>query len=275
MKTRHPHTLKRAWLATSLLFVGSISQAVELDLEGLSAEEAGLAIAEAADKKESGFGNTTSDMKMILINRQGEKHVRNMRSRTYEMEDDGDRSLTIFDEPADVKGTAMLTHAHGLEPDDQWLYLPALKRVKRISSRNKSGPFMGSEFAYEDLGSQEVEKYSYKLLGEETANDLESYKIERTPEYKHSGYTKQISWIDKEELRSQKVEYYDRKGELLKTLKFGDYQQYQDQYWRPGSMFMENHQTGKATELQFTNYVFGDESVREADFTSNALRRIR
>ena len=274
---KHPitHALGQWALAAGLLFSSTAGYSVELALDGKSPEEAGLAIVNAADEKETGFISTTSDMKMILINRKGEKHVRNMRSRTLEVSDDGDKSMTIFDEPADVKGTAMLTHAHGLEPDDQWLFLPALRRVKRISSRNKSGPFMGSEFAYEDLGSQEVEKYSYKLLGEETVEGVETYKVERIPEYEHSGYTKQISWIDKEELRTRKVDYYDRKDELLKTLVFSDYEQYKEQFWRAKTMYMENHQTGKATELQFTNFVFDSDAIREADFTSTALKRIR
>lgn len=260
-------------LATGLLI--STSSLAALNLDGLSPEDAGLAIAKEADQRETGFGNTSAAMKMTLINRSGKKSVRNMRSKVLEQTDQGDKSLSIFDEPADVKGTAMLTHSHGLDPDDQWLYLPALKRVKRISSKNKSGPFMGSEFAFEDLGSQEIEKYSYKLLGEETVNGLDSYKIERIPQYEHSGYTKQISWIDKEHLRSQKVEYYDRKGSLLKTLTFSDYKQYKDQFWRAQKMFMQNHQNKKATELIFDGYVFDDPQVRDSDFISNALKRIR
>ncbi len=78
------------------------------------------------------------------------------------MSDDGDKSLFVFDEPRDVQGTAFLIHAHREDADDQWLYLPALKRVKRISSANRSGSFMGSEFAYEDMTAQEVEKFTYR-----------------------------------------------------------------------------------------------------------------
>ena len=77
----------------------------------------------------------------------------------------------VFDEPRDVKGTAMLTYSHILEPDEQWMFLPALKRVKRISSVNKSGPFMGSEFAFEDFSGQEVGKYSYLWLRDEACGD--------------------------------------------------------------------------------------------------------
>ena len=130
-------------------------------------QQRGLEIAQAAKAYDKDFTDFIADMTMTLKNKSGKTSTRLIRIRTLEVEDDGDKSLSIFDEPADVKGTAMLTYTHGLEPDDQWLYLPALKKVKRISSRNKSGPFMGSTFAFEDLGSQEVEKYTYNFLRDE------------------------------------------------------------------------------------------------------------
>ena len=125
-------------------------------------EEQGLVIAREADRRDSGFGDFTANMRMVLKNRHGQESIRLIRIKTLEVADDGDKSLSIFDNPKDVKGTAFLTHSHKTGDDDQWLYLPALKRVKRISSRNKSGSFMGSEFSYEDIASQEVEKYTYR-----------------------------------------------------------------------------------------------------------------
>lgn len=268
-------TLGTAVLTTMATSTAMADALAVFSVEGLSPEAAGLAIAKEADKRDAGFVNTSSTMNMTLINKKGKKSLRKMRSQVLEQKSDGDKSLSIFDDPADVKGTAMLTFSHGLDPDEQWLFLPALKRVKRISSNNKSGPFMGSEFAYEDLGSQEVEKYTYKLLGEETIDGVEMYKMERLPQYKHSGYTKQVAWMDKVHLRSFKVMYYDRKGELLKTLVFSNHKQYNKHYWRANKMFMQNHQTGKATELLFTNYKFKDPKVKARNFTQNALKRIR
>jgi hypothetical protein len=104
---------------------------------------------------------------MLLADRHGERSRRDLRIRVLETPGDGDKLLFIFDSPPDVRGTLMLTHSHGSRPDDQWLYLPAFGRVKRIASANKPGPFMGSEFAYEDLASQEVDKYGYRWLREE------------------------------------------------------------------------------------------------------------
>jgi len=239
-----------------------------------SAEDRGLEIAQAAKDFDKGFADFTANMTMTLKNRSGNTSTRFIRIRTLEVDGDGDKSLSIFDQPADVKGTAMLTYTHGLKPDDQWLYLPALKKIKRISSRNKSGPFMGSTFAFEDLGSQEVEKYSYKYLRDEPCGGWSCYVVERYPAYKHSGYTRQVVWIDSEGYRMVKAEFYDRKKALLKTLIADDFQQFLGHYWRPGRMDMVNHQTGKSTLLEWSEYQFKT-GLSDRDFRSQTLKRAR
>ena len=239
-----------------------------------SAEQKGLEIALAAKAFDQGFADFTANMRMTLKSRNGATSTRLIRIKTLEVEADGDRSLSIFDQPADVKGTAMLTFSHGLEPDDQWLYLPALKKVKRISSRNKSGPFMGSTFAFEDLGSQEVEKYTYKFLREEPCGDWQCYVIERKPAYQYSGYTSQTAWLDKKGYRVVKVEYFDRKKALLKTLTASNFQQYLGLYWRPGKMEMVNHLNGKSTTLEWTDYQFKT-GLSDRDFRAQALKRLK
>ncbi len=236
-------------------------------------EQKGLRIAKEGDASDTGFGDFTANMVMTLKNRAGKTSRRIIRSKTLEGKGGGDKSLSLFDEPADVKGTAMLTFSHGLKADDQWLYLPALKRVKRINSRNKSGPFMGSEFAFEDLGSQDVEKYKYKFLREEACGGgMTCHVIERTPAYKYSGYTKQVTWIDKVGYRPVKVMYYDRKKALLKTLQATGFKKYLGKYWRPASMSMVNHQTGKSTTLQWSNYKFKT-GLSSRDFNKKSLAR--
>jgi hypothetical protein len=239
-----------------------------------TAEEQGLAIATEADRRDTGFGDYTSDVRMVLRNKQGQESVREIRNRTLEVEGDGDKTLIIFDKPFDVKGTALLSFTHKTGPDDQWLYLPALKRVKRIASDNKSGPFMGSEFAYEDITSQEVEKYTYKYLRDDTLDGMEVFVFERYPVDEDSGYTRQIIWMDREHYKERKIEYYDRKNALLKTLLFSDYNQYLDRYWRAHDMYMENHQTGKSTRLLQSNFRFRA-GLTERDFDKNALKRAR
>ena len=236
-------------------------------------QEKGLRIAKAADARDSGFKDLTANMQMILRNRAGNTSTRKMRIKTLEVNGDGDKSMSLFDSPADVKGTTMLTYSHGLKADDQWLYLPALRRVKRINSRNKSGPFMGSEFAFEDLSSQEVEKYHYNFLREEPCGSgWTCYVIERKPAYKFSGYSKQIVWLDTKEYRPVKVEFYDRKNAKLKTLTSSGYKEYIGKYWRPSSMLMQNHQTGKSTTLTWSNYTFRN-GLTVRDFNKNSLQR--
>jgi len=237
-------------------------------------EEKGLAIAVEADTRDTGWVDQAADLEMILTNKHGQSSQRTMRIKSLEVEGDGDKSLTVFDNPRDIKGTAFLSHTHALKPDDQWLYLPALKRVKRISSANKSGPFVGSEFAYEDLTSQEVEKYSYKWLGDETLDGHEVFVIERYPQYKNSGYTRLISSMDMGMYQPRKVVFYDRKNSLLKTLIFSDYNQYLDKYWRPGKMEMVNHQTGKKTDLIWKDYQFKN-GLGDRNFDRNTLKRAR
>jgi len=260
----------------SKLLVGVIFTVLLLPtlLLAQSAEQKGLEIAQAAKDYDKGFTDFTANMLMILKSKNGDTSTRIIRIKTLEVEGDGDKSLSIFDEPADVKRTAMLTYSHGLEPDDQWLYLPALKKVKRINSKNKSGPFMGSTFAFEDLGSQEVEKYSYKYLGEEACADWQCYMIERYPQYKHSGYTKQVAWIDKEGYRLVKVDFYDRKKALLKTMTASDFNQYLGHYWRPAKMDMVNHLTGKGTTLEWSDYEFKT-GISDRDFRSQSLKRAK
>ncbi len=237
-------------------------------------EEQGLAIATEADRRDTGFGHYTNNVRMILKNKHGQESVREIRIKTLEVADDGDKSLTIFDQPRDIKGTALLSFTHKQGPDDQWLYLPALKRVKRIASDNKSGPFMGSEFAYEDISSQEVEKYTYKFLREDTLDGMDVFVLERYPVDKKSGYTRQIIWLDKEHYKERKVEFYDRKNAPLKTLLITDYNLYLDKYYRAGNMYMENHQTGKSTRLLQTDYNF-DVELTDRDFDKNSLKRAR
>lgn len=245
-----------------------------LEIHALTPQDRGLAIAVKADEMDTGWGDQLADMEMILRDRQGRESHRLIRTRTLEIDGDGDKSLTIFDKPRDVKGTAFLSFTHATRPDDQWLFLPALKRVKRIASANKSGPFMGSEFAFEDLSSNEVDKYTYRWLREEKLDEFDTFVVERVPRYAHSGYTRQVVWVDQTIYRARKVEYYDRKGALLKTLTTGHYQRYLDRYWRPDTMEMTNHQTGKSTLLKWSDYRLNT-GLGDRDFNKNALKRVR
>ena len=219
-----------------------------------------LRISNDAYNYDKGFGDFTSVSKMTLRNKQGEETIRNF-------------------SPKDVKGTATLTFTHKLDPDEQWLYLPALKRVKRITSDNRSGSFVGSEFAYEDLGSQELEKYKdRKYLRKEACpnnNELECHVISRVPTEKSSGYKYQVLWVDDTAAHKVwKIDYFDRKGSHLKTLFFDDYKIYLDKHWRPSVYKMINHQTGKSTDLLVQNIRF-KVGLSSRDFNPKSLSRAR
>lgn len=234
----------------------------------------GLEIVTKVDLVDRGWGDVRADLEMILGNKQGQTSSRTLSIKTLEVKNDGDKSLSVFDEPKDVKGTAFLSFSHALEPDQQWLYLPALKRVKRISSVNKSGPFLGSEFAFEDLSSFEVEKYTYEFLREDTLSEQPVFIVKFTPKYEHSGYQHQEVWIDQERHIFLKTDYFDRKGALLKTLEFHNYKQYLNQYWRADRFVVNNHQNGKSTILNWQNYQFRT-GLSDTDFNQNGLKRAR
>ncbi|MDY6827858.1 MAG: outer membrane lipoprotein-sorting protein [Pseudomonadota bacterium] len=244
-----------------------------------SADEArGYEIAAEADRRAGGFEDSAATLRMVLRDGRGGESERALRIRILEGPDGdidlGNKSLIVFDSPADQRGTALLTYGYKSEPDDQWLYLPALKRVKRIAASNKSGPFVGSEFAYEDFAGQELEKFTYRYLRDEQLDGIDCFVIERIPVGSDSGYTRQVVWLDKEEYRIWKIEYYDRKESLLKTLRVSDYRLYDEKHWRPGASLMVNHQTAKSTLLNYTDYRFGN-GFTDADFSRNSLKRMR
>jgi outer membrane lipoprotein-sorting protein len=258
--------IKRAFMVYIMtgLFVSSLV---------LASENRGLEIEKQRKLRDVGWKDCIARMKMILQNAQGDQSKRILKMSFLEVDHDGDKSLTVFEQPRDIKGSAFLSYSHTSGPDDQWLYLPALKRVKRISSSNKSGPFMGSEFSYEDLSSFEIEKFNFRFVKEEQLDGKTTFVVEQIPRDEYSGYTRELVWIEKSRYIPLKVEFYDRKNSLLKTLTYSDYKQYEGKYWRSLSMNMYNNQTHKSTRLITSKMVFNN-GLNERDFDSKILRRI-
>lgn len=254
--------------------IGLLGLTLAASVSAQTPEEKGLEIAKAIKARDLGWGDSQGDLTMILRDRKGREVVREMRTKSLEVDGDGDKGLTIFDTPLDVKGTAFLSFSHIEGDDDQWLYLPALKRVKRIASRNKSGPFLGSEFAFEDLSSFEVEKNTYKYLRDEACGELTCYVVEMDPIDKYSGYTRVVAWIDQDHHRVHKIDFYDRRDTHLKTLTIADYKLYKDKYWRADKQSMVNHKNGKSTDIVIKNLRF-DTGLTDADFNDKKLARAR
>lgn len=238
-----------------------------------TAEQKGQRIAKEFEQANNGFIGELSKTEMILIDAHGEKVVRVMRGKLKEIEGDGDQSISIFENPKDVKGTKMLTWSHKNKDDQQWLYLPSVRRVKKISSRNKSASFMGSEFSFEDLGSQEVEKYKFRWIKDTILEGKDCHVIERTPNYK-SGYSKQVSYTSKKYKNPLRVEYYDRKKELLKVAIFEGYKAYKvgaKTLYRASIIKMDNVQTKKKSIFTWKERKIGVK-FGSRDFKKNNLK---
>ena len=246
---------------------------------GDTPEAKGQSIVDEAERRGEGYRDMTATLTMIIRNPRGAEAVRELDVKALEM-DVGSRSLTIVQQPKDVRGTALLTHAFDAEADQQWLFFPAVKRVKRIASRAKSGPFMGSEFSYEDFSAQASEKYHYRLLGEEKLKlegdtEIDCWVVERIPKPEaESSYSRHKSWVEKENLWLVRVEYFDANGDHLKTLTAADFMLHEGKYWRANELVMTNVRTKGASILRWRDVKFGT-GLSERDFNIDALKAAR
>lgn len=238
-------------------------------------KEKGFAIAAKSDRLDKGFGTSIAKLEMKLTNAAGKSTTRTLEIKTKEKpnEDVGDKSVTLFFTPPDVEGTALLSHAKILESDDQWLYLPEIARVKRISSSNKSGPFVGSEFAFEDLTAAELGKYDYSYIESKEVDGMMMDVLEQTPRYERSGYTKLVAYYDQDIHQLRKIEFYNRGGTHFKTLTQSDFKNYGGTIYRPNQQKMENHLTGKSTILRAKEWKFGV-SLDANEFKPSALTQL-
>ncbi|MEX0310381.1 MAG: outer membrane lipoprotein-sorting protein [Tateyamaria sp.] len=239
-----------------------------------TAQEKGFAIAQKSDLSDKGFGKSSVQVTMTLTNRAGARTTREMQIDTLEKSGrgNGDRSLIQFFSPGDVDGTALLSHAKIQKADDQWLFLPSLSRVKRMSSANKSGPFVGSEFSFEDLTISELGKFDYRYLETKTVDGMQMDILECIPAYNRSGYSRVLCHFDTQHNQARKFEFYDRGGQRLKTLTLTNYKRY-GSVWRPQKQTMVNHLTGKTTTLDFGAFDF-NARLRGNDFEPSALERL-
>ena len=160
----------------------------------------------------------TSNLTMTLINKSGKERIRKIKQFTKDM-GNVEKSIMFFQSPADVKNTSFMSWEYDDDKsDDQWIYLPALKKVKRISSDSKSDYFMGSDFTYDDLGDRKLDDDTHELIGEETIDGVDYYLVESTPKDEEYMYSKTKTWIRKDSFIGLKKEFYDEDEELLKIL---------------------------------------------------------
>jgi outer membrane lipoprotein-sorting protein len=239
-----------------------------------TAVDRGREIASEADRRARGFGDYQARLDMVLVDRRGQETIRELELLSLEVSEDEERSLVYFHSPRDIRGTGLLTYTHRDQDNEQWLYLPALRRTKRISASGRSSPFMGSEFAYEDLTTSYVSQYEYEFVREDELEGTACFVVERYPLYEGTGYTRQQLWIDTAEYRVLRIDSWDLRDRELKTLRLGQYERYLDRVWRPGEAFMVNHRTEETTLLRWYDYQF-ETGLAESDFSRTALARVR
>jgi hypothetical protein len=197
-------------------------------------------------------------MRMTLENSRGQQRVRTIEGWSREVDDEEEKRFVRFLEPADVKDTMLLTYDYDDKDDDIWLYLPALKKVKRILSSNKTDYFMGSDFTYWDMENLDLVNWDYTLKGAEHIDGVDAWLVEATPnndkELEESGYTRTVMWTGKEDFIPRKIEYYDKKGRLAKRLISSDIRPTSPEDPRPRShrLVMDNLITSHKTELSMS-----------------------
>jgi hypothetical protein len=271
--------MKRIAFAFSSLLLLSLAAgadaktAQELTQSG-SPEEKGQNVARELYARNVGYKDMGGDVEMTLKDESGAEAKRRFHLRVLEQPDaqTAQYSLVIFDSPADVKGTALLSHAKLDGDDDQWLYLPSVGRVKRVASSSRSASFLGSEFAYEDLTGSDARKYDWRLGDNAPCGALQCLTLEGRPKDPRSGYSKRVVHVDTAEFRVQTVDFFDRAGARIKTLTYGDYTILKGRFWRAQTWTMQNHQTKKSTVLRFSGLsIMNGFSV--SDFSSTKLGR--
>ncbi len=223
--------------------------------------------------------DSSSDSTFKLINNSGQERIRDTVGQTKLIKGTKDNMrLVTFLSPSDVKGTKTLMIEHTGKDDDIWIYLPALKKVRRLVSNNKKDSFVGTDFSYGDVIGHKPENWNYKILKEEKIEDKNCWVIESTPKNEetkeNSGYSKQISWIDKESFVSIKGESYDTSGELLKKFKAKDIKKVDEKNskWQPMYLEAENVQSNHKTIIEFKNYKV-NVGVSDDLFTTRSLEK--
>lgn len=238
----------------------------------LSAQEiTGLQVVENVYNRPTG-DDQTADLTMSLVNSRGDERVRIINQFLKDF-GDMEKKIMFFVSPADVYNTSFMNWSYDEagKDDDQWIYLPALKKVKRISSDSKSDYFMGSDFTYDDLGDRQPSSDTHKLLREETIDGEVCYVVESIPKQEDYMYSKTITWIVKDKWIGKKKEFYDEDDELLKTLTVKESKVIKD-YIVITLSEMHNVQKDHKTIMKLEN-VKVDIGVEENKFTERMMKR--
>lgn len=223
--------------------------------------------------------DSTSDATFTLINKSGQERVRKVFGTTKLVDNGTDNMrMTRFTAPPDVKGTVTMLLEHADRDDDIWVYLPALKKVRRLVSSNKKDSFVGTDFSYADVIGYKVDEWTYKLLREDSVDGQSCYVIEALPRdaavRANTGYSKRIDTIRKDNLVTVKSDYWDEGGQALKTSLFGALELVDPKRgkWQPMRLEARNLQTGHRTEIRFENFK-ANQQVKNSVFTTAYMEK--
>lgn len=214
----------------------------------------------------------TGRLTMTLTNSRGEERVRDITQYIKKYGND-EKKIMFFNSPADVRGTSFMNWSYGREgqDDDQWIYLPALKRVKRISGDSKSDYFMGSDFTYDDLGDRHPSEDIHTLIGEEVIDGEKCLVVESVPKDKNYMYSRTVTWIIPDKWIGLKKDFYDEYGELLKTLTVREHI-LTGSYWIITDSQMHNVRKNHTTTMQLTE-IKVDTALTDSLFTERSMTR--
>jgi hypothetical protein len=265
------HTILTTRIAAGLLVLlvaAAVTAAAQPAAEAPSANEI---VARSLETFYYAGDDQSSRVTMRLINPQGKERRREMTLLRKNLGSGGEqRYYLYFHAPADVKGTAFMVWKYPTREDDRWIFIPAIKLVRRIAADDKRSSFVGSDFTYEDVSGREVEDETHSLLGEETLDGRPVYRIESTPKAK-VGYARRLSWIDRERWLPLKEEYYDVRGELMRSFSADEVREV-DGHWTATRRTMRNAQSGHRTEVVYQEVGYGVGLGKEL-FSERYLRR--
>lgn len=255
---------KRSLITAMILVLWMVPGILNAQLTGKEVIEKVYNREEGEDRK----GNLT----MTLVNSRGDKRVRKLR-QFYKDYGDTEKKIMFFLSPADVRNTSFMNWSYNdpAKDDDQWIYLPALRRVKRISSDSKDDYFMGSDFTYDDLGERHPDEDNHKLLRTESFKGENCYVVESKPKDPDYMYSKTVTWIIKGKWIGLKKKFYDEDGEFLKELHVKEYNQ-QNGIWIILNSVMKNVQKDHKTVMEYENVELNT-GIRDAYFTERMMSR--
>ena len=225
------------------------------------------------------YADSTSDTTMTLTNKSGQQRVRKTFG-TSKLDTNGidNKRMTRFLEPTDVKGTVSLLVEHSDKDDDIWIYLPSVKKVRRLISSNKKDSFVGTDFSYGDVIGHKVKEWNHTIVKEEDVDGKPCYVIESTPKdatvKTNTGYSKRIGWIQKDNFVTVKAVAYDEAGELLKEAKYSHWKEVDTvkHKWQAGILEAKNLQTGHSTVITIDQFKVNN-GVKDDFFTTRYMEQ--